>query len=97
MQLNGSSILHTGQQLSSPLQLQQRHESSLDDRHKASTSSNDIKPLLSSVVQPSVIPLGDAPSIQKACLLTFLKRGFFFWGCGGVWDYILSAPCIIKF
>ncbi|VVA30197.1 PREDICTED: CCR4-NOT mRNAion complex [Prunus dulcis] len=66
VELNGSSILHTGQQLSSPLQLQQRHESSLDDRHKASTSSNDIKPLLSSAVQPSVIPLGDAPSIQKS-------------------------------
>ncbi|XP_050111090.1 uncharacterized protein LOC126589747 isoform X1 [Malus sylvestris] len=66
VELNGSTILHTGQQLSSPLQLQQRHESSLDDHHKASNSSNDIKPPLSSAVQPPVGPVDDPPSIQKS-------------------------------
>ncbi|XP_004306964.1 PREDICTED: CCR4-NOT transcription complex subunit 1-like [Fragaria vesca subsp. vesca] len=64
VELNGSSILPTGQTLSSSLQLQQRHESSLDDRLKSSTSSNEVKPLLSSAMQPAA-PVGDAPSIQK--------------------------------
>ncbi|KAM1140419.1 hypothetical protein ACFX19_041194 [Malus domestica] len=66
VELNGSTILHTGQQHSSPLQLQQRHEGSLDDRHKPSNLSNDIKPPLSSAVQPPVGPVGDAPRIQKS-------------------------------
>ncbi|XVF22765.1 hypothetical protein REPUB_Repub12eG0199200 [Reevesia pubescens] len=62
-ELNSSSI--TGPQLSTPLQLP-RHESSLDDRNKAPASSfNDVKPLLSSVGQPSVAPLSDASSNQK--------------------------------
>ncbi|KAK9910902.1 hypothetical protein M0R45_034838 [Rubus argutus] len=65
VEVNGSSILHNGQQLSSPLQLHQRHESSFDERHKSTTSSNDVKPLLSAAVQPAVVPVGDAPSIQK--------------------------------
>lgn len=70
LQVNGSSILHNGQQLSSPLQLHQRHESSFDERHKSTTSSNDVKPLLSAAVQPVAVPVGDAPSIQKVCLFT---------------------------
>ncbi|KAL5571856.1 hypothetical protein UlMin_021453 [Ulmus minor] len=66
MDLNGSISIHSGQQLSSPLQFQQRHESSFDDRHKASlTTSSDIKPLLSSVGQTSVVPVGEASGIQK--------------------------------
>lgn len=71
-QLNGSSILQTGQTLSSSLHLQQRHESSLDDRLKSSTSSNEVKPLLSSAMQPAA-PVGDALSIQKVCMLTFFS------------------------
>ncbi|GLT84370.1 hypothetical protein SLE2022_026050 [Rubroshorea leprosula] len=65
VELNGLSISQHGQQLSSSLHLQQRNESSFDDRNKAPiTSSMDVKPLVSSVVQPSV-PLIDASSIQK--------------------------------
>ncbi|KAE8699711.1 transcription factor UNE10-like [Hibiscus syriacus] len=64
-QLNSSSIAQPGPQLSSPLQLT-RHDSSHDDRHKApAASSNDVKPLLSSVGQPPVASLTDASSIQK--------------------------------
>ncbi|XP_015889443.2 uncharacterized protein LOC107424219 isoform X1 [Ziziphus jujuba] len=65
--LNGSSVLQPGQQLSSPLQLQQRHESSFDDRHKASvTASSDMKSLLSSSGQNSGGPPGDSSGIQKS-------------------------------
>ncbi|XP_059434806.1 uncharacterized protein LOC132167794 isoform X1 [Corylus avellana] len=65
LELNSSSIIQPGQQLSSPLQLQHRNES-LEDRHKAAAvSSNDGKPLLSSVGQSSAVHLGDASSIQK--------------------------------
>ncbi|XP_039063628.1 CCR4-NOT transcription complex subunit 1-like isoform X2 [Hibiscus syriacus] len=64
-ELNSSSIAQPGPQLSSPLQLT-RLDSSHDDRHKApAASSNDVKPLLSSVGQPSVASLTDASRIQK--------------------------------
>ncbi|XP_024032955.1 CCR4-NOT transcription complex subunit 1 [Morus notabilis] len=64
--LNGPGAIHSGQQLSSPVQLQERHESSYDDRHRASvTSSNDIKPLLSSVGQASGVSVGEASGTQK--------------------------------
>lgn len=54
---------------SSPLQLQQRHESSFDDRHKASViASNDIKPLISSGGQNLGVPIGDTSGVQKVCL-----------------------------
>ncbi|KAJ7950880.1 putative CCR4-NOT transcription complex protein [Quillaja saponaria] len=60
-----SSGIQLGQQLSS-LQLQQRHETPLDDRHKASSgSSHDMKPLISSVGQSSVVPPGDNSSSQR--------------------------------
>ncbi|PON57727.1 CCR4-NOT transcription complex subunit [Trema orientale] len=66
MDLNGPGTIHSGQQLSSQLQLQQRNESSLDDRHKVSVApSNDIKPPLSSVAQPSGVPVSEASGIQK--------------------------------
>lgn len=66
LQLNGPGAIHSGQQLSSPVQLQERHESSYDDRHRASaTSSNDIKPLLSSVGQASGVSVGEASGTQK--------------------------------
>ncbi|KHG29327.1 CCR4-NOT transcription complex subunit 1 [Gossypium arboreum] len=65
-ELNSSSIAQPGPQLSSQLQLP-RHDSSHDDRIKApAASSNDVKPLVSSVGQPSVAPLSDASSIQKS-------------------------------
>ncbi|XVF79827.1 hypothetical protein PTKIN_Ptkin15bG0021000 [Pterospermum kingtungense] len=64
-ELNNSSIAQSGSQHSSPLQLP-RHDGSLDDRNKAPTaSSNDVKPPLSSVGQPSAAPLSDASTIQK--------------------------------
>ncbi|XP_058085160.1 uncharacterized protein LOC131232729 isoform X2 [Magnolia sinica] len=54
-QLMGSGITQAGQQLFSPLQLQQGHQGFLDDRHKASgTSVSYMKPPLSSGGQPSL-------------------------------------------
>ncbi|RXI06771.1 hypothetical protein DVH24_025907 [Malus domestica] len=73
VELNGSTILHTGQQLSSPLQLQQRHESSLDDHHKASNSSNDIKPPLSSAVQPPSQSALGAPAMLSSASPGFVR------------------------
>ncbi|KAI4354776.1 hypothetical protein L6164_003615 [Bauhinia variegata] len=62
---NGSSVTQTGQQLPS-LQVQQRHEVSLEDRHKAlAGSSNDIKLLLSSVGQSSIVTPSDTSSTNK--------------------------------
>lgn len=66
LQLNGPGSIHSGQQASSTLQLQQRHESSFDDRHKPSVlSTNDAKPPLSSVGQTSAVPTGEALGGQK--------------------------------
>ncbi|XP_050387579.1 uncharacterized protein LOC126803899 isoform X2 [Argentina anserina] len=64
VEVNGSSIVQSGQPISTQLQLQQRHESSFDDRVKSSTSSNEVKPFISSAMPPTV-PVGDASSIQK--------------------------------
>lgn len=64
--LNGPGAIHSGQQLSSPLQLQQRHESSFGDHYKTSvTSTNDTKPPLSSVGQASGVSVGEASGGQK--------------------------------
>lgn len=69
LQLNGPGTLHSSQQLSSPLHLQQRNESSFDDRHKVSVaSSNDIKPVVSSAGQTSGVPVGEASGVQKVSL-----------------------------
>ncbi|KAL9348540.1 hypothetical protein Peur_059906 [Populus x canadensis] len=62
---NSINIPQLGQQLSSTLHSQQRHESSLDDRLKASAAPfNDTKPFLSSGGQSSAAS-SDASSIQK--------------------------------
>ncbi|XP_040995071.1 CCR4-NOT transcription complex subunit 1-like isoform X1 [Juglans microcarpa x Juglans regia] len=67
LELNGSSIIQPGQQLPSPLQLQQRHESVEDHHHKAAAaSSSDVKPLLSSIGHSSAVNLGDTSTIQKS-------------------------------
>ncbi|KAL5134617.1 CCR4-NOT transcription complex subunit 1 [Glycine soja] len=64
-QLSGSSVIQPGQQHLS-LQLQQRRENPLDDRHKASVgSSTDVKPLLSSLGKSSVLTPTDASSTNK--------------------------------
>ncbi|MED6130919.1 hypothetical protein PIB30_005208 [Stylosanthes scabra] len=64
-QLNGSGVVQPGQQHIS-LQLQQRRDIPLDDRHKASVgSSTDVKPLLSSVGQSSVVTPADTSSSNK--------------------------------
>ena len=78
LQSNSINIQQAGQQLSSTLHLQQRHESSLDDRLKASAAPfnetkqfasaapfNESKQFLSSSVQSSVAPSSDVSSIQK--------------------------------
>ncbi|KAM7260736.1 hypothetical protein ACFE04_026211 [Oxalis oulophora] len=67
-ELNGSSILQPMQQISSPLQPQQRSEHSIDDRHNVSAaSSNDAKTLLFSAGQSSVHPpTVDTPNVQKS-------------------------------
>ena len=78
LQSNSINIQQAGQHLSSTLHLQQRHESSLDDRLKASAAPfnetkqfasvapfNESKQFLSSSVQSSVAPSSDVSSIQK--------------------------------
>lgn len=66
MQLNGSGNIQPGQQLSSTTQLQQKHESAIDDRLIATaTSAIDVKPILSSVGQTSIPPISDASTNQK--------------------------------
>ncbi|OMP00668.1 hypothetical protein COLO4_12469 [Corchorus olitorius] len=64
---NPSSVHHqVSSQVTSGNGELQRHDSSLDDRTKApATSSNDVKPLLSSVGQLPVAPSTEASSIQK--------------------------------
>ncbi|KAG5009551.1 hypothetical protein JHK87_018066 [Glycine soja] len=65
VQLSGSSVIQPGQQHLS-MQLQQRRENPLDDRLKASVgSSTDVKPLLSSLGQSSVLTPTDASSTNK--------------------------------
>ncbi|KAF4401859.1 hypothetical protein G4B88_013146 [Cannabis sativa] len=65
MDLNVPGTMHSGQQLSSSLQLQQRHDSSFDERHKVPVASSNDKPPLSSVVQTPGAPIGEASSAQK--------------------------------
>lgn len=81
LQLNNSGIAQSGQQLSSTLQLQQRNESSLDDRNKVfGTSTNDGKLILPSGGQAAVMPSGDVGASQKACLIASLPVfPFAFW------------------
>ncbi|XP_057455962.1 uncharacterized protein LOC130747140 isoform X2 [Lotus japonicus] len=65
VELTGSSVIQPGQPHLS-MQLQQRHENSFDDRHKASIgSSSDVKPLLSTLGQSSVVTPADASSTNK--------------------------------
>ncbi|XP_019427326.1 PREDICTED: CCR4-NOT transcription complex subunit 1-like isoform X1 [Lupinus angustifolius] len=67
VKLNASSIIQPGQQ-HMPLQLQQRRDIPLDHRYKASFglgSSTDVKPLLSSLGQSSVVTPPDASNINK--------------------------------
>ncbi|EEF50313.1 ccr4-not transcription complex, putative [Ricinus communis] len=61
------NIPQSVQQLSSTLNVQQRHESPLDERHKVFlASSNDTKSVLSSGGQSSVAPLSDNSIAQKS-------------------------------
>lgn len=72
--LIGSSSTQAGPQLSSPVQLQQRQQSSLEERNKASVQlSNYMKPVLSAAGQPSVVPPSDTSSTQKACTEIIIK------------------------
>lgn len=55
------------------MQLQQKHETAMDDRLKVIGSSvSDVKQFLSSVGQTSIQPVGDAPTNQKVNSLFFL-------------------------
>ncbi|XP_044493750.1 CCR4-NOT transcription complex subunit 1-like [Mangifera indica] len=65
-EVNSSGIARSGLQHSGQIQFQLRNESSLDERNKIPVaSSNDVKPLLSSSGQPSVVQLGDNSGVQK--------------------------------
>lgn len=71
--LIGSSGAQLGSQMSSPIQLQQRNQSYLEERHRASvTSSNYMKPNLPTTGQMSVATANDPVSIQKASTTHFL-------------------------
>ena len=57
------------------LQLQQRREIPLDDRHKASVgSSTDVKPLLSSEGKSSVVTPADSSSTNKVLSFYLIFR-----------------------
>ncbi|XP_031259158.1 CCR4-NOT transcription complex subunit 1-like [Pistacia vera] len=65
-QLLGSRNTQPGQQISSPIQMQQGYQLFLRDRHKESTTSNSYaKPLLSLSTHPSVIS-SDTASYQNS-------------------------------
>ncbi|KAE9600761.1 putative CCR4-Not complex component, Not1, CCR4-NOT transcription complex subunit 1, HEAT [Lupinus albus] len=79
---NTSNIIQPGKQ-HMPLQLQQRRDIPLDHRYKASVglgSSTDIKPLLSSLGQSSVVTPPDASNTNKlhstVSALPMLASGF---------------------
>ncbi|PWA89109.1 transcription regulator [Artemisia annua] len=64
--LIGSGGAHLSSQISSPIQLQQRNQSYLDERHRASvTSSNYMKPNVSTSGQVAVAPTNDPVNIPK--------------------------------
>ncbi|KAI3681521.1 hypothetical protein L6452_36320 [Arctium lappa] len=64
--LMGSGGGQLGSQIPSPIQLQQRNQSYLDERHRASvTSSNYMKPNLTTTGQVSVAPASEPVSIPK--------------------------------
>ncbi|KAI8028521.1 hypothetical protein LOK49_LG02G00595 [Camellia lanceoleosa] len=63
--LIGSVGTQPGQQISSSIQLRQRHQIHLDDSQKVSVTLY-AKPLTSTLGQPSVIPASDAASTQKS-------------------------------
>ncbi|KAJ4956450.1 hypothetical protein NE237_013233 [Protea cynaroides] len=64
--LMGSNATQPGQQPSSPLQLQQRHQGFLDDRHKASATSVSYMNPAPYAGQPSLVSPHDAVSNQKS-------------------------------
>ncbi|PWA81215.1 transcription regulator [Artemisia annua] len=77
--LIGSGGVHLSSQISSPIQLQQRNQSYLDERQRASvTSSNYMKPNLSTSGQVAVAPTNDPVNIPKGQL--------------SVLKYAVSAP-----
>ncbi|KAF9613129.1 hypothetical protein IFM89_005608 [Coptis chinensis] len=66
LRLVGSSTNVPGQQFSSPLQMQQRHQGFLEERHKAaSTSVSHMKPLLSPAGQPALVSTHDVINSEK--------------------------------
>ncbi|CAK9174200.1 unnamed protein product, partial [Ilex paraguariensis] len=63
----GSGGSHPGSQLSSPIQLQQKHQNALDERHETSvTSPNYVKPVLPPAGRPSAVSPSGAVIIQKS-------------------------------
>ncbi|XP_022944795.1 CCR4-NOT transcription complex subunit 1-like isoform X1 [Cucurbita moschata] len=66
VELNSSSNIQASQQHSSGAQLQQKHENAIDDQLKVTGPSViDGKPILSTVGQTSIQPIGGASTIQK--------------------------------
>ncbi|KAD3069237.1 hypothetical protein R6Q59_016720 [Mikania micrantha] len=63
--LIGSGGTQLGSQISSPIQLQQRNQSYLDERHRASVTSSYIKPNLTTTGQTSVAPPNDPVNAPK--------------------------------
>ncbi|KAK9049274.1 hypothetical protein SSX86_031758, partial [Deinandra increscens subsp. villosa] len=63
--LIGSGGTQLGSQISSPIQLQQRNQSYLDERHRTSVTSSYMKPTLTTTGQASVVSPNDPVSIPK--------------------------------
>ncbi|KAI3741197.1 hypothetical protein L1987_58865 [Smallanthus sonchifolius] len=63
--LIGSGGTQLASQISSPIQLQQRNQSYLDERHRASVTSSYMKPNLTTAGQALVAPPNDPVNIPK--------------------------------
>ncbi|KAJ0479666.1 putative MIF4G-like domain superfamily, CCR4-NOT transcription complex subunit 1 [Helianthus annuus] len=63
--LVGSGGTQLGSQISSPIQLQQRSQSYIDERHRASITSSYMKPNITTTGQASVAPPNDPVIIPK--------------------------------
>ncbi|XP_057952190.1 uncharacterized protein LOC131146551 isoform X3 [Malania oleifera] len=75
-QLLGSRSTQPGQQLSSQLQMQQRHQGFLGDRHKTSAASIGYsKPLISPSGHSLNVPTGDLASNLKSTVSQSLQAG----------------------
>lgn len=71
----GSSTSQQGLQVSSPIQISQRQQNSLDERKPSASLSSYLKPALSSAGQPAGVLSTDTASVHKACAIMTILFG----------------------